>query len=108
MKLLLDESIPRQLVSDFPETFEVTTVQKMGWAGTKNGVLLGLAAESSFDVLITADKGIEYEHNLKSLPIAVVILSAYRTRRQDLQPLIPDLLELLGKGLTAEVYHVGT
>ena len=46
MKLLLDESIPRQLLSDFPETLEVTTVQKMGGAGTKNGVLLGLAAES--------------------------------------------------------------
>ena len=60
MKLLLDESIPRQLVSDFPDTVEVTTVQKMDWAGTKNGVLLGLAAESGFDALVTADKGIEY------------------------------------------------
>jgi hypothetical protein len=30
----------------------------MGWAGIKNGKLLALAA-TDFDVLLTADKGIE-------------------------------------------------
>ena len=33
------------------------SVQRMGWAGIKNGRLLALAA-ADFDVLLTADKGI--------------------------------------------------
>ncbi len=78
MKLLLDESIPRQLISDFPETIEVTTVQQMEWAGTKNGVLLALAAESGFGAFVTADKGIEYQHNPESFPLPVVVLLGYR------------------------------
>ena len=30
MKLLLDESVPRRLVSAFPQAFTVHTVQEMG------------------------------------------------------------------------------
>lgn len=107
MKLLLDESIPRQLISDLPETVEVTTVQKMEWAGTKNGVLLQLASESGFDAFVTADKGIEHQHNPGSFPLPVVVLLGHRTRWQDLQPLIPELLELLEQDLETKVYHVG-
>ena len=107
MKLLLDESIPRQLVSDLPEGVAVTTVQKMDWAGTKNGVLLRLAADSGFDAFVTADKGIEHQHNPESFPLPVIVLFGYRTRWQDLQPLIPALLELLEQHLELKVYHVG-
>ena len=107
MKLLLDESLPKQLISSFPEEFEVTTVQQMGWTGTENGELLTLGAENEFAVLVTADKGIEYQQDPKSLPITVVVLSAHRTRVQDLQPLIPGLLGLLSKRLELKVYHVG-
>lgn len=107
MKLLLDESIPRQLISDFPETIEVTTVQKMEWAGMKNGVLLSLAAESGFDAFVTADKGIEYQHNPESFPLPVLVSLGYRTRGQDLQPLILEMVELLKQDLKTKVYHVG-
>ena len=106
MKLLLDESMPRQRVSDFPESVDVTTVQNMDWAGTKNGVLLRLAGEAGFDALITADKGIEYQHNPDLLPLPVIILSGYRTRQQDLLLLLPDLLKLLEQDLEAKVYHI--
>ena len=40
MTLMLDESVPRQLGRYFPETFEVRSVQQMGWAGRKNGDVL--------------------------------------------------------------------
>ena len=107
MKLLLDESVPRQLVSDFPEAIDVTTVQKMGWAGTKNGALLKLAAECGFDALLTTEKGIEFQHNLDFLRLPIIVLSSYRTRWQDLQPLVPDVVSLLEIGMDARVYHVG-
>ena len=32
MKVLLDESTPRRLASSFPGSFEIRTVQQMGWA----------------------------------------------------------------------------
>ena len=35
MKLLLDESAPRRLVSLLPRRFEVRSVQQMGWAGIR-------------------------------------------------------------------------
>ena len=74
MKLLLDESLPRQLADHFPDEFEINTVQRMGWAGSKNGDLLRLAASHGFDALITADQGIEHQQNIDRLPVPVVVM----------------------------------
>ena len=46
MKLLRDEQVPARLSREFPEKYDVHTVQKMGWASTKNGELLKLAADN--------------------------------------------------------------
>ena len=39
MRILLDESLPRDLGREIPG-HEVTTVQQAGWAGVQNGELL--------------------------------------------------------------------
>ena len=106
-KLLLDESIPRRLKASFPESHEVITVPEMGWSGLKNGALLSQAAETGFAVLVTADKGIGYQQNTDSLPMAVVVMEGYRTRLQDLLPLMPRLLALLDEGVERRVYRIG-
>ena len=95
MKLLLDESVPRKLAEHFPTDMVVRTVPQMGWAGMKNGELLELAAAEGFTALITADKGIEYQQDSSSIPIIVVIMRSYRTRLDDLIPLIPRAVEVL-------------
>ena len=74
MRLLLDECVPRALKRELTG-HEVSTVQTMGWAGTRNGALLRAAAPD-FDVLLTVDQGIEFQHDLSGLAIAVVILVA--------------------------------
>ena len=93
MRILLDESVPspmgRLLVGH-----EATSVQKRGWSGVKNGKLLALAA-GEFDVLLTADKGIEYQQNLQTLPIAVLIVLAESNRMEDLASAIPAILAAL-------------
>ena len=71
MRILLDESLPSKLWLEFPE-HEVNTVQRRGWAGLKNGALLKVAAEE-FDVLLTGDKNIQYQQNLATLPIPIVV-----------------------------------
>lgn len=52
MKVLLDEDVPRRLGRELVG-HEVSTVQGMGWASVKNGILFGLAAAADFEVLIT-------------------------------------------------------
>ena len=66
----------------------------MGWRGKQNGELLRLAADS-FDVLLTADRNLEHQQNLTTLPISVVVLVAPTNRIESLQVLVPELLELL-------------
>ena len=95
MKLLLDESLPRDLATSFPETFEIRTVAEMGWSGTENGDLLRIAAGAGFKALITADKNIEYQQNLNRLPISIIVLSAHRNKIQYLRPLIPEVVSAL-------------
>lgn len=59
MKILLDECIERKLAREFVG-YEIKTVPQMGWAGTKNGALLALAAQE-FDVFITVDRNLSFE-----------------------------------------------
>ena len=72
MRILLDESIPRRL-APLLIGHEATTVTENGWTGIKNGRLLALAA-NRFDVLLTADRNIEYQQNLSTLPLAILVL----------------------------------
>ncbi len=106
MKLLLDESIPQRLAVHFPDRFEIKTVPQMGWAGTGNGELLRLAAENNFDALVTADQGIEHQQNIATLPVSIVVMVANRTRLQDLQPLVPEVVDALKTSSEIGVYHV--
>ena len=93
MRILLDESLPRQLAALMPQ-HEVRTVKQMGWAGTRNGPLLQLAAQQ-FDVLLTADRSLEFQQNLKHVRIVVVVLVATTNRIESLRPLVPSLLKVL-------------
>ena len=95
MRILLDESLPRDLIAQLPG-HEVATVRSAGWSGVKNGKLPALAA-SRFDVFVTADRNLEYQQNLATLPIAVVVLAVRRTRIEAIEPLVPELLVLLNQ-----------
>lgn len=106
MRVLLDESLPRQLAREFPE-HEVRTVVEQGWKGMKNGDLLRLAASEGFDLFLTADQDLQYQQNLAKLGIGVVVISARTNRLVDLRPLVPEVIRVLptvGKG---EVVRVG-
>lgn len=106
MRILLDESLPRDLSALFIG-HEVITVRAAGWSGIKNGKLLALAATKFFDVFVTADRNIEHQQNLAALPIAVVVLIARRTRMQSIEPLIPELLKLLNNLPPRTLHKVG-
>jgi predicted nuclease of predicted toxin-antitoxin system len=90
MRILLDESLPRNLAM-LITGHETVTVQAAGWSSIKNGELLAMAA-TQFDVFPTADRNIEFQQNLNALPVAIVVLRARNNRIQALQPLLPELL----------------
>jgi hypothetical protein len=93
VRLLLDESLPRPL-GDLLVGHDVRTVAEHGWASLSNGVLLRQAA-AEFDALLTADQNIEFQQNLKTLPISVVILIADSNRLESLEPPVPAVLKTL-------------
>lgn len=93
MRILLDESVPSRL-GPLLVGHSAITVQRQGWASIKNGKLLALAA-AEFDVLLTADKGMEYQQNLATLPVAILIVIARSNRIEDLAAAIPVILSAL-------------
>lgn len=103
-KILLDECLPRKLANEITG-YEVETVPQCGWASIKNGALIKLA-ESVFDVLITVDRGIEHQQNLKSTKLAFIVLHAKSNNIGFLLPLAPQILERLKTINAGEVVHV--
>jgi predicted nuclease of predicted toxin-antitoxin system len=82
-RVLFDEDVPRQLRRDL-SAFEIRTVQEQGWSSLKNGELLRIAS-SRFDVLLTADKNLQYQQNLPKFNIGVVVLALLDTRLPSLR-----------------------
>ena len=92
MNILLDECVPARLARELAP-HSVTTVQRRGWAGIKNGDLLALA-QNEFDVLITVDRKISEEQDLTNFTIApVLLLRAATNRLEHLRPLASKIVE---------------
>ena len=60
---------------------QVTTVQRAGFRGLKNGNLLA-ALEGAFEVFVTADKNLRYQQNLtgRNLTIVELLLRPLKAR----------------------------
>jgi predicted nuclease of predicted toxin-antitoxin system len=95
MRILLDESVPSRL-GPLLTGHTAVTVQRKGWASVKNGKLLALAA-GEFDVLLTADKGMEYQQNLATLPVSILIVFSRSNRMDDLALKVPAILAALAE-----------
>jgi hypothetical protein len=106
MKILIDECIPRKFKRNLPG-HDCLTVPETGLAGTRNGHLLSLAEERGFEVFLTIDRGFEYEQNLSSRSIAVVIVRAKSNRMRDLLPHAPACLVALRFIKFGELIRVG-
>ena len=105
MRILLDESLPRKLTLELPR-HNVQTVPRRGWAGLKNGALLREASQE-FQVLLTGDQNLEFQQDLTTLPIAVIVMVAVNNRIESLRPLIPDVLEALKTIQPGQLVRVG-
>lgn len=93
MKLLLDECVVYDLKRDL-SGHEVATVVEAGFGGLKNGALLR-AASGGYDVLVTVDRNLQFQQNIRSLDIAVLIVVAEGVKYSHLRPLVPGIQNAL-------------
>jgi len=94
MRVLLDENVDRRLRRFLDSAFDVLTVSEQGWSGETNSEPLK-AAEQEFDVLVTLDRNIQFQQDLSAYDLAVVPILARSSRRQDLEPLMPQVNTVL-------------
>jgi hypothetical protein len=106
MKVLINENLPRKLAGHL-NGHECRTVAECRWAGKKNGELLSLA-EPQFDVLLTLDRNIWHQQDLKLARIAILIVLAPSNRIQGLLPVITDCLVALQSIERGQVVRVGS
>jgi predicted nuclease of predicted toxin-antitoxin system len=106
MKLLLDECVTRYLKREFTG-HEVQTVDEAGLKGLKNGELLR-AASGIFDVLITVDKNISHQQNVRGFEIAILVLAARKNSIEALAPLVPQALAILPQLAPGEIAQINS
>src|ERR1051326_1151286 len=105
VKILLDECVDRRFARELVG-HEVTTVQKRGWSGVKNGELLALA-ENEFDAFVTVDRKLATQQDLTRLRIPVLLLRARTNRLEHLRLLTTELLEILPSALVGQATVIG-
>ena len=104
MRVLLDESVPRQLAPVLLG-HSVTTVPKEGWAGLKNGELMAKAAPL-FDAFVTGDQNLEYQQKYSDLPIGIVVLVAPNNRVETIVGMSAAILNALADLLPGQLVRV--
>ena len=93
MRLLLDECLP-EILTEWLPGWETKTVRELGWAGISNGELLR-RAEAQFDLLLTADRRLRYQQNLRGRRLAVLVLPSNRLKV--LRGMVPALEAAMAK-----------
>jgi hypothetical protein len=102
MRVVIDACIDPRLVEAFPGHY-VQTLFDLGWQQLKDHVLV---RQLACDVFVTADRGFEHEHDLKSLSFGIVIVHAARNKITFYRPLFPQLLQAVATIRAGEVAHV--
>ena len=102
MRVVIDASIDPRLVEAFPDD-QVQTLFDLGWQHLKDHVLV---KQLECDVLVTADRGFEHEHNLKSLSFGIVVVHVARNKIAFYRPLFPQLLNAVATVRAGSVVHV--
>ena len=105
MRILLDECVNQRLRKYLPG-HECQSARYAGFGGLKNGELLDAAQAADFEVLLTVDRGIEYQQDLNRRNIAIVILQSKSIQLNDLIPLMPaclDHLKLIRPGQVVKI-----
>jgi hypothetical protein len=106
MRVLLDECVSEGLRKYLPG-HECQTARCAGFTGLENGQLLMAAEAARFDVLLTVDRGFEYQQNLGRRQVSVIIFCGKSVLLEDLVSLMPDCVARLKSIQPGEVVRIG-
>ena len=104
MRILLDECVNPRVRQAFPD-HEVLTVAEAEWR-TLPDTELTEHAQGRFDVLVTIDRGFEFEHNLAKLTFGIVIVHVTKNRIEYYRPIFTALVAAVARVKAGEVIHV--
>lgn len=92
MLVLFDQgtSVP---IAKFLLEHSVKTAKQLKWDMLANGELLNAAEEEGFDVLLTTDKNLAHQQDLKNRKIAIVVLG--RNRWSLVKAFIPQIVAVV-------------
>ena len=74
MLILFDHGTPKGLIRALAG-HSVQTAQAKGWDTLGNGALLNAAEEAGFELLLTTDRRIRYQQDLRGRRLALVVLT---------------------------------
>jgi hypothetical protein len=93
MRVLFDHNVPHKL-RRFLQPHEVCTADEMFWNELENGALLKAGEDAGFSVMITGDKNLSYQQNLRGRKLALIVLSTNRWKiiKENIAPIIQALV----------------
>ena len=77
---------------------EIYTIRDKHWNGIKNGELLKLLVENSFDALLTYDKNLQHQQNFSKYTLTVFVLTAKINQYKELTGLTQKIKAYLNSG----------
>jgi predicted nuclease of predicted toxin-antitoxin system len=92
-RVLLDEGVPRHLADPLSAAGLSVSAYPNSWKQITNGELLNLAEKQGFDVLVTNDKNMSVQQNLRGRRIALIVLPT--NLRRKVMELAPKVLNAI-------------
>jgi hypothetical protein len=81
-------------------------VVRRGWTGITNGELLRRMG-TEYDAFVTMDRGIEFQQNLATVSVGILLVRAPSNRVVHLLPLVPAILEALPTLKPGQLHRIG-
>ena len=103
MRILFDQGTPAPLRKVLLG-HQVTTAFELGWSTLRNGELLTAAENERFAIFLTTDRNLQYQQNLASRRIAIVVLSTTSWPRiRQAAELVQSALDSCAQGAFVEL-----
>ena len=106
MRVLLDEQLPRHLAREIA-AHDISTVQQRGCGpALRMASFFELPLTAGFEVLVTADRNLQFQQNLSQSRLGIILLVAPSNALEDLRPLVPNLLAAIPKSRPGQLLRV--